>query len=439
MPGAFIRSLLPGLLFVVGLDAGTTAAQAPPPGRGKDALIPGARLMHKFAKEVYRVPVLVTTDKGPQLEVWFDEFDPSPPPRPGQIPGITRLPDPKMDLVIWDPIANKELHRLSHPKVPLTFPYTSTELQREGGMAISPDGKRLATKTSTYTPRPGSPYGDFTTRVGLIDLATRKVQPLKTYQQQRAPGALQVFLLFAPDGALVTLRSTTVTVQEPGKAKPRTSFTLQRAAKHQLMEFWFSIKDAILSPDGSQLAVAADGTIIIYDLATGKKLFAAPRAAPEMKKTGDPLAGNAALAYAPGAKESQLLTAESLVASQGGQKDFIMVRLFDLKNKKELKKWTIKVPPRPDFGGLGNPNPLGNAGAEGHSATVSAYWTAKGEPRLLYDGKVFDAASGKELHRFNPGTCTFVSRDGKVLVRMTRKNGEARTMQVEVWSLDAGQ
>jgi hypothetical protein len=42
------------------------------------------------------------------------------------------------------------------------------------------------------------------------------------------------------------------------------------------------------------------------------------------------------------------------------------------------------------------------------------------EPHILYNGKVIDGANGKELHKFDPGACSFVSRDGKALVRMIK-------------------
>jgi hypothetical protein len=409
-----IRSFVLALLTILAIGLVPTAAPAAPPGNPKDALFPGAKLMHKFPKEVYRVPVLVTTDKGPRLEVWFDAFDPEPPPRPGQISGLGGLPDPRLELLIWDPIANKELHKLSYPKDPIAFPRVSSGLERDGRMAISPDGKRLASKTITYMSRRGSPFGDFTTRIKLIDIETHKARQGTEHKEEKAPSATAVHLLFAPDGALITIRGSTCTIQEPDKEKQRTTFELTRAADFKTKEYWFKIQDVVVSPDGSQLAVAADGTIIVYDLATGKKLFEASRAAPEPKKGGDQWSGDVSLAYAPSASEAKLLAVESVVGSQGAQKDFVLARLFDLKEMKEMGQWAV----------------------EQHSGVVSAYYTAKGEPRILSAGKVIDGVSGKELHQFDPGACTFVSRDGKALVRMTKKKKEDKTMAVEVWTLD---
>jgi WD40 repeat protein len=410
------------LLAVLTIGLITAAASAAPPENRKDALFPGAKLVHKFPKTVYRVPVFVATDKGPCLEVWFDPFDPAPPPRPG--PGGGRVPDPRPELLIWDPIANKQLHKLSYPKEPIAFPHVSPFLERDGGMAISPDGKRLASKTLTYTPRIGSPYGDHTTRIKLIDITSLKVQPGAEYKDEKAPGPTAVHLSFATDGALVTIRGSTCTMQEIDKAKPRVRFELKRAVFKN--DYWSKIHDVVVSPDGSQLAIAADGTVIVYDLAKGKKLFEASRAAPEPKKGGELFTADVSLAYAP-AGTSQLLAVESLTVGTPGftvigdrvdgkaaQKEFALARLFDLKNKKEEGKWRLAGP----------------------SGAVSAYYTAKGEPRFLCNGKVIDGANSKELHKFNPGVCTFASRDGKALVRVTKKKKEDKAMTVELWRLD---
>jgi hypothetical protein len=407
----FIGGFVPALLAALVIGLTTAPATAAPPDNPKE-LFPGAKLMHKFPKEVYRAPIFVTTDKGTRLEIWFDAFDPEPPPKPGVIPEIAgKLPDPRIEMLIWDPIASKELHKFSYPKDPIAYPRVSDRLQRDGGMAISPDDKRLASQTITYTPRRGSPYGDFTTRVKLIDFENRKVQGSAEYKDEKS-SATPVSLLFAPDGALVTLRGSDCTIQEHGKDKPRTSFELTRAAKGQ----WSAIHDVVVSADGSQLAVAADGTIIVYGIAKGKKLFEAARAAPEPKKGGDQWTVDVALAYAPSASDPKLLAVESVVGSNGAKKDFAVARLFDLKDMKETGKCTVAEQEYP--------------------LTASAYFTAKGEPRILYDGKVLDGATGKELHKFDPGAGSFVSRDGKALVRMTKKKKENKTMTVEVWSLD---
>src|SRR5689334_5866354 len=60
--------------------AGVAAAQQPAPKGAKAELFPGAKLLQKLPYQVYRVPELVTTEKGTRLLVWVDAYDPNPPP-----------------------------------------------------------------------------------------------------------------------------------------------------------------------------------------------------------------------------------------------------------------------------------------------------------------------------------------------------------------------
>jgi hypothetical protein len=419
----FIRSVFLALLTILAISLITASAPAAAPDDTKDPLFPGAKLVHKFPKEVYRVPVFVTTDKGPRLEIWFDAFDPNPPPKPGMIPGTYGVPDPKLDMLIWDPIANKELHKLAYPKDPLVFPAATGTSGLNRWMAISPDGKRLASQSANYKPpKQGVVYGGWTTQIKVLDIDSHKATLISEYKEEQVGGATEVHLLFAPDGALIALRGTTCTVYEPGKEKPRTTFELTRSANWKKDWVLFSFQDAIMSPDGSQLALAVDGTIIIYELATGKKLFEATRAVPEPKGGGDLYTVSSSLVYAPSASEPKLLAAEMIVARPSGglgqkeetKKPFVLVRQFDLKEMKETSKATVGE----------------------KRGDVSAYFTAKGEPRVLYDGKIIDGEKGKELYKFDPGAGAYVSRDGKALVRTIKKKKDDRTMTVEVWSLE---
>jgi hypothetical protein len=418
----FLRRFAPVFLSLLTIGLITAAAPAAPPESTKDQLFPGAKLVHKFPKEVYRVPVFVTTDKGPRLEIWFDAIDPNPPPKVGMIPGTYGVPDPKVDMSIWDPVADKELHKLSYPKDPLIFPAATGTGGLDRWMPISPDGKRLASQTTAYKPpKPGTVNGDHTTQIKLIDIDSHKATLISEYKEEKAPGATEVHMLFAPDGTFITLRGTTCTVYEAGKDKPRTTFELTRTANWKKDWVFFSFRDAVVSPDGSQLAVAVDGMIIVYELATGKKLFEATPSVPEPKGGGDLFPVTMSLVYAPSANEPKLLAAELIVARPSGglgvkeeKKPFVMVRQFDLKAMKETSKATV-----------------------GDKWTgASAYFTSKGEPRVLYDGKVIDADNGKELYKFDPGAGAFASRDGKALVRTIKKKKDDRTMTVEVWSLE---
>jgi hypothetical protein len=409
------------LLAVLAAGVVTAAAPAAPPEGGKDALLPGARLLHKFPKEVYRTPVLLATDQGPRLLLWVDAFDPAAPTRfPGERPR-----EPQFDLTFWDVTAGKEVHKLSFPKEPLppilSSNYTMTIPPAE--LAISPDGKQLACVSTTSRPVPGKVVHETTGQIKLYDLKDHKWQPAIP-PEVLGPTSLSV--LFAPDGALVVLKETSCLIQEPGKDKPRLSFELARSSSYKTIPVYYAVQDAVLSPDGSLLAVALDGMVTVYDVTEGKKLFDADRATPEAKTTFGQNTVGVSLAFAPSQSEQKLLAVEVV---KGPPKSFVLARLFDLKEKKEAGRFVLaEEETKGDRSGLNQKLPAWGG--------AHACFTPRGEPRVLFDGKLIDGASGKALQRFDEGRGLLVSRDGKYLVRLTGKKDDKK-MGVEVWSLDS--
>jgi hypothetical protein len=424
------RTLTPGLLtaLLTALAAGVVAAGPQPPPRGAtEELLPGARRLPDFPHKVFRVPALLVTQKGPRLLVWVDKSDPAPVTRP-----YAPMPKPpEFDLVFWDSVAGKELHQMSSaketappsPVAPAVMPYAFLLPGLLGSLDLSPDGKLLAHVSVRHQQIPGKLVHERQAQVKLYDLSTRKWRLAlpATYKGENGP-----HVLFAPDGALVILKDATCTVQGPGKAKARRSFRLLRSRWYANNPLYYAIRDAALTPDGSRLAVAADGWVSVYDLGTGKKVLQAARAAPE-DKTGRGIGRNterAALAFAAAQDEPRLLAVETVT---GAPKSFVLARLFDLKANKEVGRRVLaEQATKP--GAFNQGLPLWGP--------AHAYFTAKGEPRVLFDGKVFDGASGKALHRFDPGVALLVPRDGKCLVRLTRPKGEEPKMGVEIWSLE---
>jgi hypothetical protein len=415
------------LHFLAAALAIGVVAAAIPAARGADGpdkAFPGAKLVHKFSKEVYRVPVLLDTEKGPRLLVWVDEFDPlTRPMSPGE-----PLKDPVYDLIIWDVKAGKEVHKMNYPKDGAPHAPVSPDMSNAGmfgpfGMlAFSPDGKKLAALSTTYKMVPGKVVHEATTRIKLIDMANNKSQQANsTDYKGPTPGP---HVLFAPDGALVILKDTSCSIQEPGKDKPKKTFELVREAGWAKFTEAYAIREAVLSTDGSQMAVAADGMVTVYDLGEGKKLFEAKRAAPDGKGNSNHNDARVSLAFAPSQKEQTLLAVEIVT---GPPKSFVLARVIDLKEKKEAKHWTLaeQETKAAAFGVV--PPDWGRA---------YAYFTGKGEPRILFDGKLFDGDTGKVLSEFDAGAGLILSRDGKTLVRLIRKKNDKK-MIVELWSLES--
>jgi hypothetical protein len=412
------------------LATGLFAAGQPAPAQNlKENPLPGAKLLHKFPDQVYRIPVLLDTQQGPRLLVWVDSFDPAPVPKIPSEP----LPQPKFDLVIWDVAVGKEIDKMTCPKedAPLT-PVAPSSMAVSvvfgydtfGALAYSPDAKFLAWQFTSYQMVPGKIVHEATTQIRLYDPSTRQWKPAISTLFKGHP---RPSLLFAPDGALVILKDATCTVQELGKPQPRKVFALARAPGFAKAPGLYDFREAVVSPDGSRLAVAADGLVTVYDLATGQVVLQAERAVPDAKSTFGQITGKVSLAFPPAANEQTLLAVEM---TTGPPKSFVLARLFDLKNKKETVR-KILAEEKTQAGPFG-PQALPNWGR------AYAYFNSKGEPRILFDGRLFDAASGKALHQGDGGAGLNLSRDGKYLVRLTRKMG-SKTMGVELWGLDNSQ
>src|SRR5262249_34175874 len=125
--------------------------------------------------------------------------------------------------------------------------------------------------------------------------------------------------------------------------------------------------------------------------------------------------------------DGQRLVAVEVVT--GPPKSLVLARLIDLKAKKEIRRSVVAEEKT-------KANPFGGGGPEWGLA--QAYFNSKGEPRGIFGGKLIDGTSGKVLHRFNPGIRLLVARDGKCLVRVTRRSGEEKKLGLEVWGLENG-
>jgi hypothetical protein len=175
------RRPLPLLLAVLAAAGAAATARAAPAEDAKE-LFPGAKLLHKFPKEVYRTPALLETPQGPRLLVWVDAFEPMFGTGDFIPPGGPKTPkEPEGELLFWDVKANKEVHKMPYPKeeIPLSpVPFGQMDgpamYSRFGSLAFTPDGKQLASVSQTHKVVPGKPIHEATTHIRLYDTESRK-------------------------------------------------------------------------------------------------------------------------------------------------------------------------------------------------------------------------------------------------------------------------
>ncbi len=413
--------------FLIGLAAASVWSAQPVAAQGQqENLLPGAKLLHKFKDEVFRIPLILETAQGPRVLVWFDAFDPAPIPKFPSDP----MPKPQFDLVFWDPKTNQEVHKMSYPKDEQTppSPVAAGTLSRFmhgnfGTIALSPDAKRLATVSMVYVQKPGVAVHQATSYIKVCDLATSKWQNAHSYDGRDGP-----HILFAPDGNLVVLRQTSWAIREIGKEKAISQFKLVRSPNYVPVPNGFSvygIRNAVLTPDGKYLAVAADGLVTVYDTKTGEVVLQADRAAADPKGTTNGQNTDLVeLVFAPAAHGPTLLSVETI---NGAPKSFVLARVFDVKAKKETSRKVLAEQPTKasPFGGAELPN----------WGRPAAYFNTKGEPRVIFNGKLLDGASGKALHQFHAGYGELVSQNGQYLVHLTTTSNPKK-LGVEIWSLD---
>jgi hypothetical protein len=415
--------------------SGTVLTKAPrPDSKGSGSV--EVKLLHTLPKEVYRSPVFLPTSKAPYLLVWVDLNDPTVKP---QFPGMP-LPEPKYDVLIYDAATGKEVAKVPFGKGNIVG---GPAIQSGGGsswgrIALTPDGKGLAFVDSVYRINPGQIDGTFTTSIKLMDLETLKVRAITSeWKEQRS--AEEINIIFSPDGVLVYLRETKCNVQDLDKDKPRLTFDIERPEDYKKkagLNRWY---DAVVSADSKYLAVAVGGIVTVYDLATGKRILNSTRPCAEVKKLPtDQAVIQTSLAFAPSTTEPKLLVTERV---DGVPKDFILARLYDVKEKKEMGKVTLL-----EHDNKSKQTPFG--GDFSGWQDVRSHFTASGEPRVIFvknkdpkgidfsapkEAKMFDAATGKELTKFDAGSSCEVSPDGKYMMLLKPKSGKSK---VELWSLE---
>jgi hypothetical protein len=391
-------------------------------------LIPGAKLVHKFSSEYYVPPDIRETGAGLRLFLYVYSKEPKDLP----LSEILKTKGPDVEMIVWDAAESKEICRMSTKDKKKEMPNI---FDSPMSWNVTSDGKSLAYSTSTVDfARPEKSL----TQVCLQELATRKSEKLPV----KLTGRKITHMLVAPDGALVILdadsgfaptgpgTSISCTVHEPGKDKPRQNFNL---AVPEAFGLPF-VSAAALSPDGSLLAVDIGGAISVYDLKIGKQTYRATAAIADADRSNDLVqrsiesSASRALLFSPSKDDVKLLAVEFGYVKK---RDFVVARLFDLKKEEPIARATIhdKKATLDIDGVYYAPTYSWEAG--------SPFFTSKGEPRVLFEGKIYDATSGKVLAEFDQGAGAHITSDGKYLVRLIQSS--KKKTRPEIWSIEGEQ
>jgi hypothetical protein len=370
---------------------------------------------------------------------------------------------------VWDGATGKALARMTNNRGALTAD--------ESTLAMSPDGNRVALiyrwQVSQFSP----PTDQVDTLV--YDLKKRKAVFL---DRRRGPVHAVVF---TPKGRMLLFAGDQCHILEPDQVKLGRNFKLAAPM----------MGAAAVSAEDALLAVYAQGTLHVYDLAKGMLAFelvtdAKPKKVGQPKGLpgGGPFPGavpfniggtsSAALTFSSAAQGRKLLIYEETFTAQGladpkafamGQATEGQLRLIDLKEKKQvgglkLAKGVTCV--RAFFTSAGEPRALTATSLEELPGKIlpkinpapKAPFPVKG-PVLPDTGGFMGPSSkvrfqmidltGKALHEFTlanppllipaPPTC-LLTADGRYLVALTTTNAQQKksNMMATVWDLAPG-
>lgn len=305
------HSWLPGLGLIAALSLASAAPAA-------DEIVPGAKLVGRFAQSISVDMMLNTTPDGPRLS------------------GLDGLFAARRDWCVWDGSNGKVISRLPERR--------ATLVAAEGIPELSPDGKRLALIYQWQVTMFSPPTN--TVEAVVYDVKTRKMVFL---DRRRSPIERTVF---TPKGSFLVIDEE-VRVLEAGKAKFSRAFKIGKK----------DIDAVAVSADDSRLALYADGSVFVYDLAEGKLEFEV--AIEKVKKNVNGAPARGADSRAGGMTlgvDTLLLHTQHLLGEPGpDQKVQGRLVLVDLKEKKIVKE--LKLDP-----GV---------------SCIRAYFTAEGEPQAL--------------------------------------------------------